>query len=105
MTKILTAAKSTNEEIRKVAMQTLVEVARQEYDSLQFYFDEIFQLTSLLAIYDDQSVGAQAIEFWTSLAEEELGRRNKKQNVKSYISRRYILSFFFFCCCCCFVVC
>ena len=38
MGKLFEAFKVNDEEVRIVAMQTLVEVARQEYESVQFYF-------------------------------------------------------------------
>lgn len=39
MEKLFGAFQSGDEEVRVVAMQTLVEIARQEYESVQFYFD------------------------------------------------------------------
>ena len=39
MGKLFAAFQSLNEEVRVVAMQTLVEIARQEYESVQYYFD------------------------------------------------------------------
>jgi hypothetical protein len=58
-------------------MQTLVEIARQEYDSVEFFFDQVCSVTANAARGDDEKLGAQGIEFWTSLAEEELSRRKK----------------------------
>lgn len=66
-------------------MQTLVEVGRQEYDIIEHYFKQICDCTSNLATQDEDAVGAQAIEFWTSLAEEELYRMNKRLSLKNYI--------------------
>lgn len=42
-------------------------------------------MTANAAKLDEQSVGAQGIEFWTSLAEEELKRKRKNGLVKGYI--------------------
>jgi hypothetical protein len=42
-------------------------------------------VTANAAKDDDEKVGAQGIEFWTSLAEEELRRRNIGGYVKNYI--------------------
>jgi len=66
-------------------MQTLNELARQEYESIQFYFGKICEVTAHAAKNDEKEVGAQGIEFWTSLAEEELRRKNKRGSVNDYI--------------------
>lgn len=39
-------------------MQTLVEIARQEYDSIEFYFQKIAEVTAKAATSDEQKVGA-----------------------------------------------
>lgn len=67
-------------------MQTLVELAREEYDSVEFFFDQVTQITAEAARGEDEKLGAQAIEFWTSLAEEEHRRMRKGGNVKGYIN-------------------
>ena len=66
-------------------MQTLNEIGRQEYESIEFYFTKICEVTASAAKSDEQGVGAQGIEFWTSLAEEELRRKKKGGLVKGYI--------------------
>lgn len=66
--------KNPDEEIRIVIMQTIVEIGRQEYDSIQYYFQNICEVTANAAKSDIEKVGAQGIEFWTSLAEEEYAR-------------------------------
>jgi hypothetical protein len=38
MTRLFDAFKVDDEDIRVIAMQTLVEIARQEYDSIEFFF-------------------------------------------------------------------
>jgi hypothetical protein len=44
-------------------------------------------VTAKAAREDDEKVGAQGIEFWTSLAEEELRRRKLNSHVKGYIAQ------------------
>ena len=68
-------------------MQTLVEIARQEYDSVEFFFEQVCSVTVNAAKGDDEKLGAQGIEFWTSLAEEELSRRKKQLPIKDYIKK------------------
>lgn len=65
MGKVIESLKSANEDIRIVAMQTLLEIGRQEYDSMQYYIQAIIGITAELAKNDVERVGALAIEFWT----------------------------------------
>ncbi len=87
MQKVFDALQNPVEDIRVTAMQTLVEIGRQEYESIEFYFPTICTVTAAAAKNDEQSVGAQGIEFWTSLAEEELSRKKKNGNMKGYIAQ------------------
>lgn len=67
-----------DEDTKFIAMQTLVEIARQEYESVHFYFDQLLHITSSAALSQDEKLGSQGIEFWTSLAEEEVSRRKRQ---------------------------
>ena len=58
MTKLFDAFRAQDEEIRTVAMQTLVEIARQEYESVEFYFPQICAITAEAAKGPDEKVGA-----------------------------------------------
>jgi len=66
-------------------MQSLVEIARQEYDQMMNYLQKIYEVTERAAIHDDAKVGCQGIEFWTTLAEVEAGRIEKGGNSMGYI--------------------
>lgn len=68
-------------------MQTLVEVGRQEYESVHHYLEPIFLATANAARTDSEKVGAQGIEFWTSLAEEEFARSQRNAHVQEYVKR------------------
>ena len=46
MGKIFEAISSPDEDIRTTAMQTLVELGRQEYDYIEFYFVKICEVTA-----------------------------------------------------------
>jgi elongation factor P--beta-lysine ligase len=85
MSKIFEALDNKAVEIRENAMQCLVEVGRQEYISVTHYFAKIAEVTSKAALHDEGKVGAQGIEFWTTLAEEELSRERKGAHVMNYI--------------------
>lgn len=85
MSKIFEALDNKAVEIRENAMQCLVEVGKQEYISVTHYFAKIAEVTSKAALHDEGKVGAQGIEFWTTLAEEELSRERKGAHVMNYI--------------------
>ena len=85
MNKIFEALANKEVDIRENAMQCLVEVGRQEYNSIQHYFLKIAEVTSKAALHDESKVGAQGIEFWTTLAEEELTRERRGAHLMGYI--------------------
>jgi hypothetical protein len=66
-------------------MQIFVEIARQQYDIVGYYLPLLMEATAFCAKGDDEKIGAQAIEFWTSLAEEEYSRKKKNAHSKDYI--------------------
>lgn len=73
--------------MRYIAMQIFVEIARQEYEAVEFFFQAVCQVTADAARGSDEKIGAQGIEFWTSLAEEEHSRMKKNGMVKGYINQ------------------
>lgn len=87
MQRLFEAFKIPEEDIKVIVMQTLVEIARQEYEAVEFFFDQLCAITAEAANGPDEKVGAQGIEFWTSLAEEEYSRFKKNGLVKGYINR------------------
>jgi importin subunit beta-1 len=60
------------EEIQVIAMQCLVEIVRFNYKSLAPFGRELAQLAEASCNKDPELVRAQAIEVWTSIAEEEV---------------------------------
>lgn len=86
MEKIFIACDSLDEEIRESALMTLQEVGTQQYESVQMYFKEICQVTASAAASDSNKVGAQAFEFWTTLAEDEQNRKVKGLLCKNYMA-------------------
>lgn len=85
MLKVFEALKNNDVEVRENAMQVLVEIGRQEYDYVEFYFQQIAEATATSARNDQSKVGAQGIEFWTTMAEEETSRLRKGLPIKNYI--------------------
>lgn len=85
MSKIFEALEVPQVTVRETAMQILVELARLQYENIELYFKKIAIATNFVANNDEQSVGAQGIEFWTTLTEEEIYREKKGLPIKNYI--------------------
>lgn len=62
-------------EIRQAAFECLVSIASTYYDVLQPYMQTIFELTSHAVKADEEAVALQAIEFWSSICDEEIERQ------------------------------
>jgi len=86
MEKIFLACSLADEEIREYGLQSLKEVATCEYDSIQYYFRKICSVTADAANSPSDKVGAQAFEFWTTLAEMEINKRQEGAPIKNYIN-------------------
>lgn len=70
---ICSATKSPNERLRVIAFESLARVASLYYEKLPQYIEALFTLT-LTAIQHDkeEQVSMMAIEFWSTLCEEEI---------------------------------
>ncbi|KAK9289357.1 hypothetical protein L1049_007512 [Liquidambar formosana] len=65
-------AMSKEAEIRQVAFECLVSIASTYYEVLEPYMQTLFELTSNAVKGDEESVALQAIEFWSSICDEEI---------------------------------
>lgn len=63
---------SKEADIRQAAFECLVSIASTYYDVLEPYMQTLFQLTSNAVKGDEESVALQAIEFWSSICDEEI---------------------------------
>ena len=72
MRAICEATQSPDIKIRERAFECFCTVGELYYDKLQPYFDTLFQLTTNAIRTDDQKVGMQAIEFWSTICDQEL---------------------------------
>lgn len=72
MKTICEATQSSDARVRAAAYECIVQIAFQYYDKLQAYMQTLFQLTFGTIRNDEESVALQAIEFWSTLAEEEM---------------------------------
>ena len=66
---------SPDQRIRHAAFEVLVGVAEEYYEYLEGYISAIYDLTVKVLHGDDPQIGLQAIEFWSSICEEEIGRK------------------------------
>uniref|UniRef100_A0A9I9CC95 Importin subunit beta-1 n=1 Tax=Cucumis melo TaxID=3656 RepID=A0A9I9CC95_CUCME len=58
--------------IRQAAFECLVSIASTYYDKLARYIQDIFGITAKAVKEDEESVALQAIEFWSSICDEEI---------------------------------
>ncbi|CAA7051050.1 unnamed protein product [Microthlaspi erraticum] len=61
--------------IRQAAFECLVSIASTYYDVLAHYMETLFQLTSNAVKGDEENVALQAIEFWSTICDEEIDRQ------------------------------
>mmetsp|Transcript_29029 Transcript_29029/g.84350 ORF Transcript_29029/g.84350 Transcript_29029/m.84350 type:complete len:870 (-) Transcript_29029:536-3145(-) len=71
MQTICEATQSKDTQTRTAAYECIVQIAFQYYNKLQDYMQTIFKLTFDTIRTDDEAVALQAIEFWSTLCEEE----------------------------------
>eukprot|EP00177_Eucheuma_denticulatum_P001623 GFKZ01002918.1.p1 GENE.GFKZ01002918.1~~GFKZ01002918.1.p1 ORF type:complete len:900 (-),score=168.63 GFKZ01002918.1:226-2877(-) len=66
------AARAGNNQVRQAAFEGLVKIAENYYDKLHEYIADIYSLTENAIRNDAEPVAMQAIEFWSTVAEEEI---------------------------------
>jgi importin subunit beta-1 len=71
MQTICEATQSKEAKVRAAAYECIVQIALLYYDKLQDYMQILFQLTFQTIKNDEGEVALQAIEFWSTLCEEE----------------------------------
>ncbi|GFY82403.1 ARM repeat superfamily protein [Actinidia rufa] len=59
-------------DIRQTAFECLVSIASTYYEVIEPYMQTIFELTSKAVKGDEEVVALQAIEFWSSICDEEI---------------------------------
>jgi len=72
MSVVCEAAASADARVRQAALECLVSVASSYYEKLQPYMQHIFAITSKAVKEDSEPVALQAIEFWSSVCDEEI---------------------------------
>lgn len=72
MKMVCETAMSKEVEIRQAAFECLVSIASTYYEVLEPYMNALFELTSNAVKGDEEAVALQAIEFWSSICDEEI---------------------------------
>lgn len=72
MNTIYEAAKSGDDQVRQAAFEGLVRIGENYYDKLPEYIRLLYELTDAAIRKDIEPVALQAIEFWSTIAEEEI---------------------------------
>ncbi|KAF5750792.1 Importin beta-1 putative isoform 1 [Tripterygium wilfordii] len=72
MKMVCETAMAKEAEIRQSAFECLVSIASTYYEVLEPYMQTLFELTSNVVKGDEESVALQAIEFWSSICDEEI---------------------------------
>ncbi|GFP93669.1 importin subunit beta-1 [Phtheirospermum japonicum] len=71
------ATLSPEVKIRQAAFECLVAIGSTYYEKLAPYIQDIFNITSKAVLNDEESVALQAIEFWSSICDEEIDIREE----------------------------
>jgi importin subunit beta-1 len=66
------ATLSPDVRVRQAAFECLVSIGSTYYDKLAPYMQDIFTITSKAVKEDEEPVALQAIEFWSSICDEEI---------------------------------
>ncbi|KAJ4804483.1 Importin subunit beta-1 [Rhynchospora pubera] len=66
------ATQSSDVKIRQAAFECLVAISSTYYEKLAPYMQDIFNITSKAVREDEEPVALQAIEFWSSICDEEI---------------------------------
>lgn len=67
------ATQCTDANVRKAAYEAIWTIATLYYDRLQAYMQPLFELTLRTIREDQEDVALNAMEFWSSLCDEEVG--------------------------------
>ncbi|CAI9298692.1 unnamed protein product [Lactuca saligna] len=79
-------------DVRKAAFECLVSIASTYYEVLEPYMQTLFELTANAVKGDEEDVALQAIEFWSSICDEEIELQDFETNETgdSYPHSRFI---------------
>eukprot|EP00741_Cyanophora_paradoxa_P021338 tig00021348_g20597.t1 len=76
------ATLATDPAVRVSAYECLVKIAALYYDKLAPYMQTLFNLTFKAIKSDDEAVGQQAVEFWSTVCDEEIDRNQEAEEAQ-----------------------
>ncbi|KAF5803016.1 putative importin-beta domain, armadillo-like helical, importin beta family [Helianthus annuus] len=82
-------AMAKESDVRQAAFECLVSIASTYYDVLEPYMQTLFELTANAVKGDEEGVALQAIEFWSSICDEEIDLQDFESG-DSYPHSRFI---------------
>jgi importin subunit beta-1 len=72
--------------VQVAAFETLVRIMSLYYDKMSYYMERaLFGLTVLGMNHPDERVAQQAVEFWSTVCEEEIDLAIEAADVSTYI--------------------
>lgn len=86
---ICEAATAKESEIRQAAFECLVSISSTYYDVLQPYMDALYNLTANAVSTDEEPIALQAIEFWSSICDEEILIQEEYEDDTAGTSRHF----------------
>jgi importin subunit beta-1 len=67
------ATQSTDDRVKVAAFETMVRIMQLYYDRMAFYMEQaLYSLTIMGMKSDNEQVALQAIEFWSTVCDEEI---------------------------------
>jgi len=87
---ICNSTQHSDQQTRQTAFECLVMVAMLYYDKLETYMQTLFTLTLNAIQNDHEDVSKEALEFWSTLAEEELEILEEEPETATRTCIRYV---------------
>ncbi|CDS08530.1 hypothetical protein LRAMOSA09891 [Lichtheimia ramosa] len=79
------ATQSESEDVTEAAFECLAKIMQLYYDKMQFYMEKaLFGLTVAGMNHSEEKVALQAIEFWSTVCEEEIGLKEAALEAAEY---------------------
>ncbi|PVU97545.1 hypothetical protein BB561_000469 [Smittium simulii] len=73
MQTVCEATQSSNDYVQALSFECLVKIMQLYYDKMELYMEQaLFELTILGMKHEDEKIALQAIEFWSTVCDEEI---------------------------------
>lgn len=85
MSVLCDGTRATDVHIREITMQSLARIAQLYYEKLKPYMQALFSVTFEAVRKDDEVVGLQGIEFWSTICDVELELLESQASHEGYV--------------------